>query len=81
MDSKAVLQGIRANLMSTSWRVSGKLIIWHSSMVCPFNEFGKIIWRFWILYSFDLLLYSVLIYSCIVFIQFLIKKRLDIEIK
>ena len=44
MDSEAMLQVIEANLVSSIWRVSGKLDISQSSGVHYLHDLGEIIW-------------------------------------
>ena len=49
MDSKAILQAWVKNLASSTWRVSGKLSISQSSIVCHFHDLSKSIWSYQIL--------------------------------
>ena len=41
VDSEAVLQAIKANQMSSTWRLSGKLGISLSSVVCHYYDLSK----------------------------------------
>ena len=43
MDSEAMLQAIQANLVSSIWRVSGKLSISQFRVVYYFHDIGKTI--------------------------------------
>ena len=41
VDSKPVFQAMEANLVSSTWRVSGELSISQSGVVCHFHDYGK----------------------------------------
>ena len=49
MDSKAILQAIEANPVSSTQRVSGKLRISQSSVVHHLHDLSKSIWSCWIM--------------------------------
>ena len=48
MDYEDMLKGIKANPMSSIWRVSGELRISQSSVVCHLHDFTKSILSGWI---------------------------------